>query len=184
MTGRRRSATTRKLDAPDWHFEDETPHRLGMGISVAAVVLGLILVVALRYGLNGEGQAATDLTSGADAELRPDLMILEPSVVPAGGATTVRFARPRSRGVTYFLEIEDGRSWAPRYVLTAGVESYSDGLPRWSEVGSDTGWDDVAVTGGGPDDVLIPDIAAAGTYRLCTTGSLGSICALLTVTDP
>lgn len=175
-------ATEANLTPPSWKVSEETTvsHRLGVLLLVALVVLGLILVTFRYLGAD----RATNLSGSLPAGLSPDLMILQPTAVPAGGATTVRFAQQRSRGVVYLLGIEVDQSWEPLYMLTAGVESYSDGTPHWDEIGPSSGWDEVAVTNDGPDDLVIPDTAVVGTYRLCTTGSSDNICALLTVTSP
>ena len=44
------------------------------------------------------------------------------------------------------------------------------------------GWEQVAISGGGPDRVIVPESASPGDYLLCTANALDEACALLTLT--
>jgi hypothetical protein len=56
------------------------------------------------------------------------------------------------------------------YYLTARSER-STLDPAWGPVEEPYGWDDVGVTGPGPDLVLIPPSAEPGRYRVCTANA-------------
>jgi hypothetical protein len=50
------------------------------------------------------------------------------------------------------------------------------------EDSANRGWEQVGVSGPGPDRVLVPEAASPGDYLLCTANSLDEACALLTET--
>jgi hypothetical protein len=50
------------------------------------------------------------------------------------------------------------------------------------EESANRGWEQVGISGGGPDRVIVPESASPGDYLLCTANVLDEACALLTVT--
>ncbi len=78
------------------------------------------------------------------------------------------------------MEIEAGDSWEYVYQL---VSDQRGGEPFWQERGGPVEIDLIGVSGPGPDRVVVPAVANAGRYRLCTMFSASSICVALIVMD-
>jgi hypothetical protein len=116
------------------------------------------------------------------AEMRPDLMVIEPNPVDAGATVSVTFPEGTSRGVAYVLEVHIDDEYYPTHFLTAAADGY-DGEPGWVAVGTEGyGWEDIGIEGPGPDTLIIPGSSlVAGDYRVCTANSLENICAPLTI---
>ncbi|WP_256837645.1 hypothetical protein [Ornithinimicrobium faecis] len=106
--------------------------------------------------------------------------VADPTTVSAGDLVELSFPQETERGVPWVLEEQDGDTWHQRYLLWSDGNG---GTPDW--VGHEDeerwGWDDVGVSGPGPDTVLVPDTAAAGPYRLCTANARENFCAELEV---
>lgn len=118
------------------------------------------------------------------AEMRPDLMVIEPNPVDAGATVSVTFPEGWSRGVAYVLEVHIDGEWYPTHFLTAATDGY-DGGPGWVAVGTEGyGWVDIGIEGPGPDMLIVPDSASAGDYRICTANAVQNICAQLTILKP
>ncbi len=131
--------------------------------------------------------AVPPMTPGVDgpfdpaAEIRPDLIRIEPNPVDAGGLVAVTFPEGTSRGVAYVLEVLADDEWYATHLMSAGAAGYG-GTPGWAPIGTEGfGWDDIGIEGPGPDTLVIPEPALAGDYRVCTANSLENICAELTV---
>ncbi len=114
------------------------------------------------------------------AEVRPDVIVLEPATVAPGEPVEVRFPDERVRGVHYVLEAQRGAGWSLEYHLTSdwGEGRETSAVPA---SGADFAVVDVGIGGGGPDVISIPAVVAAGAYRVCTGNSRPNVCALLTV---
>lgn len=115
------------------------------------------------------------------AEMQPDLLQITPSPARVGDLIEVRFPEETLRGIGWVLESQEGDSWQQRYFLV----SDELGEPRWwgAEDSEGQGWEDLGVTGPGPDTLLIPDVAAPGNYRLCTANSQPNFCSELEIDD-
>jgi hypothetical protein len=165
-------------------------------------LLGGVLVLSLAFlgcGMEDPAQLAGDEPSGGtaasaspapeskpgqhdlDAELRPDLMRLEPSQVRAGDLVDLHFPEHTSRGVGYVLEGPLSEGGHRRYHLWAAAEGYDRG-PGWAPFDeADRVTPAIDIHGPGPDVVPIPDTAENGEYRLCTVGAGSNFCAELVV---
>lgn len=147
---------------------------------------GVLLAVGLA-ACGGEGaDDGADPTSGpfdAEAEMRPDLLELDPDEVGPGATITMHFPEETSRGVAYVLEEEVGDSWELRYLLTAAEDAGAQ--PSWwpVEERDDAAWPDVGLMGPGPNWIQIPHTADPGSYRVCTANAGDEFCAPLEVTE-
>ena len=118
------------------------------------------------------------------AEMRPDLIVAEPVQVEPGGIAALTFPALTTRGILFTLDLETAGEWRTVYFLT------SDGPgPEWERTWSRAGGaglavEDIGVGGPGPDQVLIPDIAEPGSYRICTANAAEVICAPIEVVAP
>lgn len=153
-------------------------------LRIAAV--GVTTLVAFVSGCDSSrgDPDPTTATSGpydTTAEIKPELITVQPSSVQAGDSVSVFFPDERMRGIHFVLESGTGDGWNLVYHL---VSDWGAGRePRNYPAGSMEGFavESVGISGGGPDVVLIPPEAAAGAYRICTGNSRPNICALLTV---
>lgn len=116
------------------------------------------------------------------AEVRPDLVVAEPAQVEPGGLVELTFPEETERGTPWALELRDGDTWRANYLLSSDANG---GEPSWVglEEPDRWAWDDIGVSGPGPDRVRVPDTAPPGSYRLCTANALDNICADLEITD-
>lgn len=120
----------------------------------------------------------------ADAEIRADLMVVEPSTAAPGERVDVTYPGGRERGVAYVLERWTGATWATTHYLTATTDGYGT-EPGWVDVGTERyGWEDIGIAGEGPDGLIIPDNAVASEYRICTANSRENVCAEITIAEP
>ena len=167
---------------------DRTRGRSGGGrtgkwlVSVFVFVLVAGLVACANEGSDDE-PAPTGGPYDASAELRPDLLELEPDEVRPGATIRMHYPEETPRGVGYVLEEEVEGTWQLRYFLTAA--EHSGASPSWSNVRGGNGpvWPDVGVTGPGPNWIQIPHRAEPGTYRVCTANAGDEFCARLQLID-
>ena len=96
----------------------------------------------------------------------------------------MRFPEDHRRGIAFSLSRWSEGRWNLTYYLSSDWGASGDYPPTWWTVedGENRGWEDVGVSGPGPDRVLVPDTAPPGDYLLCTANALDEACALLTVT--
>lgn len=125
---------------------------------------------------------SASFTAGASAgeslEVMPDVIVAEPSAVRPGETVRLELLQESMRGIGWALERrEDGR-WRHLYDL---ISDKRGGPPAWQEVGGDIEIDLVAITGSGPDIVVIPESAEPGDYRICTLFVEHGFCASLTI---
>lgn len=152
----------------------------------SVLIAGLItgLVACGNDGSNGgTDDAPTDGPYDASAELRPELLELEPEEVQPGATIRMHFPEETPRGVGFVLEEEVDGAWQLRYFLTAA--EHAGASPSWSTAGEQQGpvWPDVGVTGPGPNWIQIPHTADPGSYRVCTANAGEEFCARLELTD-
>lgn len=109
------------------------------------------------------------------AEMRPELMIATPNGVGPGRTLELTFPRETGRAIAFSLERRYGGDWHYLYDLGLGMAQRE---PDWQEAGAPDNWetDMVGWGGPGPDVVIIPESAAPGAYRICTTFARPSIC--------
>ena len=129
--------------------------------------------------------STTDISVGphdADAEVRPELIVLEPDAIQPGEFISIFFPDERIRGVHFVLESRGAEGWNLEYHLISDwgdgrdPESYRAG-PSMEGIGAP----DIGISGAGPDVVFVPADVGAGEYRVCTGNALPNICASLTI---
>ena len=126
--------------------------------------------------------------SASPPRMDPDLdgtMTVAPSSASAGHDVALTFPSDSRRGIAFSLSRwSDGR-WDKAYYLTSDWGSSGHHSPTWWTVegSEDRGWEQVGVSGPGPDRVMVPETATPGDYLLCTANARDEACALLTVTD-
>ena len=118
----------------------------------------------------------------AAAELRPDLMAVDPEEARPGEVVTLRFPEETRRGIGFVLEAEVEDAWELRYLLTAAEDPGAS--PSWRRPATSDGhrWPDVEVDGPGPNWIQIPHVADPGSYRVCTADAEEAFCAPIEVT--
>ncbi|MDQ3345655.1 MAG: hypothetical protein M3473_05090, partial [Chloroflexota bacterium] len=78
------------------------------------------IVVSLATLLVGSGCSGlpevAPIVGPADpgAEMRPDLIVADPEVIPPGGIVALTFPEETTRGILFVLEERVGDSWAHR----------------------------------------------------------------------
>lgn len=156
---------------------------------VQRLAAGLIAVGLLAVGplaaCAGEENDDADGTAGpydAAAELRPDLMTVDPEEARPGEVVTLRFPEQTRRGIGFVLEAEVDDAWELRYLLTAAEDAGAS--PSWRRPATSDGhrWPDVEVDGPGPNWIQIPHVADPGSYRVCTADAEEAFCAPIEVT--
>jgi hypothetical protein len=128
-------------------------------------------------------QCARLAGGGEVVAVRPDsvraieepAMTVTPTTAHPGDAVSLSFPTEQLRGVGFILTARDGGT---TYQLTSNAMDRGR-EPTWSPEGS--GWVDVGISGPGPDQVLIPPVAAPGDYELCTGNAPAEQCVSLTV---
>jgi hypothetical protein len=120
----------------------------------------------------------------AGAEMRPDLIVADPTVASPGGVIALTFPQETMRGVLFVLEKRADESWSHRYNLSsdgpgAGWEM-SWHLPNAENIA----FPDIGVSGPGPDRVPIPETAEPGSYRICTGNAGEEFCAPIEIVAP
>jgi len=125
-----------------------------------------------------------------DAEIRPDLMEIDPDEVLPGDQVELLYPQGTSRGVGFVLEERVGDSWQVRYFLTVPDIGDGDDPPEdlWGswfppDNPDRLEWPDVGVDGTIPGRALIPEPATPGEYRICTANTDPNFCAELTITQ-
>ena len=125
--------------------------------------------------------------SAVAPSLDPDLegtMTVAPVLATPGQEVALRFPAGSQRGIAFSLSRWSEDEWDQTYYLTSDWGTSGDYTPTWWTVedSEDRGWEQVGVSGPGPDRVLVPDTAPPGDYLLCAANALDEACALLTVT--
>ncbi|HEY8170673.1 MAG TPA: hypothetical protein VIH24_06195 [Candidatus Limnocylindria bacterium] len=138
---------------------------------VMLAVLGLLVAGCRMF----EPQPA-NLPADPDAEMRPDLIVVDPVGAAPGEVVALTFPQETTRGILFVLEREVGDGWQLQYYLTS--DGPGAGWERtWQAAGADgMAVEDIGVGGPGPDRVLIPDVAEPGSYRICTGNAGDEIC--------
>lgn len=116
-----------------------------------------------------------------EAQMRPDLLVLDPSMAEPGQLLAMHFPEETSRGIAFQLDRRESGSWVPVAWMTSDGNG---GEPVTVPVSTEGyGVEDVGVGGPGPDHVRLPDDVAPGDYRICTANAGEEFCAPLEVVD-
>lgn len=140
-----------------------------------------LLAVALVVSGCADGPAP-DLDPDLDLE---DTMAVAPTSATPGQEVELSFPSDSQRGIAFSLARWNEGRWDKEYYLTSDWGTPGDHTPTWwaAEDSANRGWEQVGISGGGPDRVLVPETASPGDYLLCTANALDEACALLTVND-
>lgn len=146
----------------------------------------------------GEGPASTALAEATDcswaladlthadppepeAQMRPDLLELDPAVAEPGQLVAMHFPEETSRGIAFQLDRRADDGWTPVAWMTSdGNGGEPATVPAFTE---GYGVEDVGVGGPGPDHVRLPDDAPPGDYRICTANAGEEFCAPIEIVD-
>ena len=125
--------------------------------------------------------------SASSPSLEPDLkgtMTIAPASARPGQEVALRFPSDSRRGIAFSLAQWSEGQWVEKYYLTSDGGTSGDYSPTWWTVedSADRGWQQVLVSGPGPDRVLVPETTSPGDHLLCTANALDEACALLMVT--
>ncbi|MFI7059478.1 hypothetical protein ACIBL3_00730 [Kribbella sp. NPDC050124] len=138
--------------------------------AVAAVVVAAAVVGAVVPWDRAENVAENPPS-------HPTGMTITPATARPGQIVALTFPEATPRGIAFQL----AKPTEPDKVLYYLTSDWGDPVghtPQWSR---DAGWVDVGISGPGPDRVVVPEIAADGTYLLCTANAAEQVCGLLTV---
>lgn len=126
---------------------------------------------------------ADDSAPGLDPDLKGTMTVAPTSATPGQGVS-LTFASHSQRGIAFSLAQWSEGQWEEKYYLASDWGTPGDHTPTWWTVedSGNRGWEQVGVSGPGPDRVLVPETASPGDYLLCTANALDEACALLTVT--
>lgn len=119
-----------------------------------------------------------------DAEMRPDLLVIEPAQAAPGDVVALTFPEETTRGILFVLEqrVDDG--WVARFFLRSNGPG-ADWEMSWHEAAAQgMAVEDIGVGGVGPDNVPIPEVAEPGDYRICTGNAGADFCAAIEIVAP
>lgn len=162
----------------------------------ATIVLPVLFVMTacglLPGGGGSSGGAAGDPGAGLlagqpanpDAEMRPDLIAVDPKTAAPGEVVALAFAEATTRGILFALdELVDDR-WVTRFYLTSDGPGQGWQREWWPVDAEGVAVPDIGVGGPGPDRVLIPDVVEPGNYRICTGNAGADFCAPIEIVAP
>ena len=146
-------------------------------------VLLLLLSVLILAGC-GEIVATPAGPANPGAEVRPDLLVADPTVTAPGDVVALTFPAETTRGILFVLEERIGDTWAHRYNLTSDGPGAGWELAWHLPDDQSVAFPDIGVMGPGPDRVPIPETAEPGDYRICTGNAGEEFCALVEIAAP
>lgn len=162
---------------------------------VTAVLAITVLATAcsvLPAGGGAAGGAAADpggaggapAPANPAAEMRPDLLVIEPAQAAPGDVVALSFPEETTRGILFVLEqrVDDG--WVTRFYLISDGPGQGWQREWWPVDAEGFAIPDIGVGGPGPDRVLIPDITEPGDYRVCTGNAGADFCAPIEIVAP
>jgi hypothetical protein len=143
-----------------------------------------VVLVALAVGCTDMSIDPAGTPHDAAAVIRPASMVADRAIVASGDVVELTFPDEMTRGVWFVLEREAASSWVYRYDLTS--DGPGPGWPMEWHVAGDEGFavEDVGVGGPGPDRVVIPDTAEAGSWRICTANAAENVCVRVEILAP
>jgi len=156
----------------------------------------MILLLATGCGLlpggNGAAGGAADPGGGLPAgepanpaaEMRPDLIVIDPTTAPSGAVVGLAFPEETSRGVLFVLDQRIDDRWVSRFYLTSDGPGQGWQRDWWPVDAEGMAVPDIGVGGPGPDRVLIPNVAEPGDYRICTGNAGADFCAPIEIVAP
>lgn len=162
-------------------------------VVVIVVAAASIWALLIRADESPERAPENDV-AGAAWTVNPDDpavvsgVMQAPDKVVAGQEFQVTYSTSLERELSYALLTVEGNQWLARYVLFGPLSKQSPGdLPTWApaEEAADIVLPSVARTGVGPDRLVAPSDAPAGSYMLCIgVGDQRLHCAPIQVSEP
>ena len=146
--------------------------------AVAAAVVAVAAVATITPWHHADTAPAT--TESPRIDSRPSPITVTPATARPGATVALTFPDESGRGIAFQL----AKATEPSkvlYYLTSDWGRRGEHTPTWWRAGASGGWEDVGISGPGPDRVVVPDTAEDGTYRLCTANAADQVCGLLTV---
>ena len=139
-----------------------------------------MMVVATACGMipGGAGGGLVGAPANPAAEMRPDLLVIDPTTAAPGEVVALTFPEETTRGILFVLEKRVGDTWVNRFYLRS--DGPGEGWQMsWHAADAAEGMavEDIGVGGPGPDHVPIPEPAEAGNYRICTGNAGADFCA-------
>jgi hypothetical protein len=168
----RRSAESRAdFDAVLTTAGSRRRRRTVAGATAAAAVVAVAAVVTVVPWNHGDPAPATT----------PQLPVtVTPATARPGATVALTFTGTAGRGIAFKLAKETEPDKV-LYYLTSDWGGRGQHTPTWWPAGGRGGWEDVGLSGPGPDRVIVPDTAEDGTYLVCTANALTELCGQLTV---
>lgn len=160
-----------------------------------AIVAGAALTGAVMIGVGiaaqpfsgsqvVDGQIAGTPTADAPPPLSGtfDPIDLTPKTAQPRALVSMGFPKSGMRGIAFSLDKWEDGEWQAAYYLTSDGGSLGWEPSWWSLADAEgRGWRDIGVSGPGPDQVIVPNTATNGFYRLCTANAVEEACGLLEV---
>lgn len=143
------------------------------------VLPSLILIVGLTVVAGCGGGDSTPASPGAAETSLPapasdDPIVATPSTAAPGDLVELTFPTDLDRGANWHLVRWNGESWSePQYFVVASSRGYNADGPNWQPKSEVWSGEDIGFIHGGPDTVVVPDSADAGTWRFCTANAAG-----------
>jgi hypothetical protein len=151
--------------------------------SAAAAALAVVAVVAVTPWNQAGTTPAPAATESPRIDPRsPNPVTITPATARPGATVALTFPDGSGRGIAFQL----AKATEPNKVLyymtsDKGPGFWGKAKPLWWAAGEAGGWEDIGISGPGPDQVVVPDTAEDGTYLLCTANAASQVCGLLTV---
>lgn len=115
----------------------------------------------------------------ATAVFRPASMVADRESAAPGDVITLDFPDREVVGVGYALEREVGTTWVYSYLLNP---SWGDGEASWQV--AEEGLEVPAMGISDPVQVVIPEVAEAGAWRICSVAEAENICVRIEILAP
>ena len=137
----------------------------------------------------GGGAAAGDpgvapAPADPDAEMRPDLLVIDSARAAPGDVVALTFPEETTRGILFVLDQRVDDTWVTRFFLTSDGPGQGWQREWWPVHAEGMAVPDIGVGGPGPDRVLIPEPAEPGAYRICTGNAGADFCVPIEVVEP
>lgn len=135
----------------------------------------LVVVLTLVAACGGDDStpaspSASDTSLPAPAS--DDPIVATPSTAKPGDLVELTFPTDLDRGANWHLIRWNGEDWSEaQYFVVASSRGYNDNGPDWRSRSEEWAGEDIGFIHGGPDVVIVPESADAGTWRFCTANA-------------
>ena len=135
-------------------------------------------------GADPGGAGGAPAPANPDAEMRPDLLVIDPARAAPGDVVALTFPEETSRGVLFVFDQRVDDTWVTRFYFTSDGPGAGWERQWWPADAEGMAVPDIGVGGPGPDRVLIPDVVEPGSYRICTGNAGADFCAPIEIAAP